>query len=70
MGVSTYMIGMIKTKTKGFCKETIEELTNNCPEYFYLVLRRKPMIPGGRPITNTGCKYNTQEHKLRHSLFI
>ena len=33
---------MMKTNTKGFCKETIEKLTKNWPGGSYLVLRSKP----------------------------
>ena len=49
MELGAYLIGMVKTNTKGFCKETIEKLTKNWPGGSYLVLRSKPMVPGGRP---------------------
>ena len=39
---------MVNTKTKGFCKETIEKPTNNWPGGSYLVLRSKTMVPRGR----------------------
>ena len=38
------LIGMVKTNTKGFCKETIEKLTKYWPGGSYLVLRSKPMV--------------------------
>ena len=50
MEVAAKLIGMVKTNTKGFYKETIEKFTKDWPGDFYLVLRRKPMIPGGRYI--------------------
>ena len=61
MEVGADLIGMVKKNTKGFCKETIDKLTNYWPGSSYLVLRRKPMVPGGRPIIAIGYKYNTQK---------
>ena len=55
------LIGMVKTNTKGFCKETIEKLTKNWPGGSYLVLRSKPMVPGGRPLITIGYKYNARK---------
>ena len=55
------LIGMVKTNTKGFCKETIENLTKDWPGGSYLVLRSKPMLPGYRPIIVIGYKYNVQK---------
>ena len=55
------LIGMAKTNTKGFCKETIEKLTKDWPGGSYLVLRSKPMIPGGRPLIAIGYKYNARK---------
>ena len=52
---------MVKTNTKGFCKETIENLTKDWPGGSYLVLRSKPMVPGGRPLIDMGYKYNTRK---------
>ena len=52
MEVGSKFIGMVKTNTKGFCKETIEKLTKDWPGGSYLVLRSKPMVPGGRPNNN------------------
>ena len=43
-------IGMVKKNTKVLCKETIEKLIKYCPGVYYIVLRSKPMVTGGRPI--------------------
>ena len=45
MEVGANFIGMVKTNTKVFCKETIEKLTKDWPGSSYLVLRRNPMVP-------------------------
>ena len=58
MELGAELIGIMKTNTKGFCKETIEKLTKNWPGGSYLVLRSKPMEPGGRTIIAIGYKYN------------
>ena len=55
------MIGMVKTNTKGFCRDTIEKLTKYFPGGSYLVLRSKPMLPGGRPLIAICYKYNAQK---------
>ena len=55
------LIGMVKTNTKGFCKETIEKLTKDWPGGSYLVLRSKTMIPRDRPLIDIGYKYNAQK---------
>ena len=44
------LIGMMKTNTKRFCKDTIEGLTKYWPGGSYMVLRRKPMVTGERPL--------------------
>ena len=49
MEVGSKLICMVKTNTKGFCKENIDNLTKELSGGSYLVLRSKPMIPGGRP---------------------
>ena len=61
MELGAELIGMVKTNTKGFCKETIEKLTENWPGGSYLVLRSKPMLPGGRPLIAIGYKYNARK---------
>ena len=54
MEVGADLIGMVKKNTKGFCKETIEKLTDDWPGGSYLVLRSKPMVPGYRPLITIG----------------
>ena len=58
MEVGAELIGMVKTNTKGLCKETIDNLTNYWPGGSYLVLSSKPMVPGYRPLIAIGYKYN------------
>ena len=53
------MIGLVKTNKKEFCKDTIEKFTKYCPGGCDLVSRIKPMVPGGRPISAIGYKYNS-----------
>ena len=61
MEVGAKVIGMAKTNTRGFCKETIEKLTKDWPGCSYLLLRSKPMVPGDRPLIAIDCKYNAQK---------
>ena len=49
---------MVKTNTKVFCKDTIENLTKNWPVGSYIVFRSNPMVPGDRPLISIGYKYN------------
>ena len=58
MGVGFELIVMVKKNTKGFCKETIENLTKDWYGGYYLVLRSKPMVTRGRPLISIGYKYN------------
>ena len=58
MGVGSDLIGMVQTNTKGFCKENVEKFTKYWPGSSYLVLRSKPIVPGGRLLIYIGCKYN------------
>ena len=58
MEVGAELIGMVKTNTKGLCKETIEKLTKDWPGGSYLVLRNKHMVPGYRPLIAISYKYN------------
>ena len=48
------LIGMVKTNTKLFWEETIENLTKDWPGGSNLVLRSKPMVPGSMPIIAIG----------------
>ena len=52
--IAVDLIGMVKTNIKGFCKATIEGLTKDCTGGFYIVLRRKPMVPKGRMLLAIG----------------
>ena len=47
--------------TKGFCRETIENLTKDWPGGSYLVLRSKPMVNRVRPLIAIGYKYDVQK---------
>ena len=59
---------MVKTNTKGFCKETIDNLTKDLPGGYYLVLRSKPMVPRGRLYIAFGYKSNA--HKVPYFIVI
>ena len=56
IAISGRPLGLDRKSVVGFCKETIEKLTKNWPGGSYLVLRSKPMVPGGRPLIATGYK--------------
>ena len=58
MELGADLIGMVKINNKGFCKETIEKLTKDWPGGSYLLLRSKPMVPGGRTLIAIGYNYN------------
>ena len=60
--VGADLIGVVKTNTKGFFKDTIDNLTNNWPGGSYLVLRSKPIVHGGMPLI--GIVYNYNTHKF------
>ena len=61
MVVGAEMIFIVKTNTKLFFKETIDNLTKNFSVGSYLMLGRNPMVPGGRPLMATSYKYNGQK---------
>ena len=61
MEIGVELIGMVKTNTKGFYKDTIEKFTRDWPGVSYLVLRRKTMVPGDRPLISIGYKYNARK---------
>ena len=61
MEVGAELIGMVKKNTKGFCMESIEKLKKYWPGGSYLVLRIKPMVPGGRPLIAIRHKYNARK---------
>ena len=56
--VGVDFIGMVKNNTKGFCKSRIEGLTKYWPGRSYIVMKRKPMVPGERRLLGIGYKYN------------
>ena len=53
-------IGIFKTNTKVFCKDTTERLTKYWTGSSYLVSRIKPMVPRGRSRISIGYKYIAQ----------
>ena len=55
------LIGVVKKNTKGFFRNNIEKLTKYWTGGSYLVLRSKPMVPGGRPHISIGYNYNAQK---------
>ena len=61
MEVGAKLVGMVKTNTKGFCKETIEKLTKNWTRGSYLLLVSKPMVLGSRPPIDIYYNYNMRK---------
>ena len=61
MDVGADLIGMVKTDTSRFCKETIKKLANDFPGGSYLMLRIKPMVPRGHILLAIGYKYNERK---------
>ena len=61
MEVGDELIGIVKTNTKGLCKDTIENLTKDWPGGPYLVLSNNLIVPVGRPIIYIGYNYNSQK---------
>ena len=59
---------MVKTNTKGLCKNTIDNIKNYLPVGSYLMLSSKPVVPGSRPLISIGCKYHTR--KVLYCVFI
>ena len=55
------MISMVKTNRKLFCKEAIENIPKEWLVISCLVLRRNPMVPGGRTLIAIGYKYNARK---------
>ena len=58
----------LKTNAKGFCKETIEKLTNYWTGGSYLVLRSKPMVPGDRLLIANRWKELKKHTKYQQEL--
>ena len=46
VSIGVYLIDMVKTNTKIFCKSTIVGLRKDWPDGFYIELRINPMVPG------------------------
>ena len=61
MDVGADMIGMVKTKTKRFCKETIDNMKKYWTGGSYLVLKRKYVLPGDRSLIAIGYEYNVRK---------
>ena len=61
MEVVAELVGMLKTNTKGFCKETIYKLTKDWPGGSYVMIRSKHMVPVDRSLIAIGQKYNARE---------
>ena len=61
MEIGAKLIGMVKTNTKGFYKDTIKNLTKDWPVGSYLMLKSNHMVPGDRPLITIGYKYSTRK---------
>ena len=53
--------GMFKTNTTLLCKDTIEKLEKDWPGVSYLMLKKRSMAPGDRPIISVVYNYNVQK---------
>ena len=61
INVGADMIGMVKNNKKGFCKDTINNMTKYRPGGSYLIPKMKSTVPGERPLIDIGYKYNAQK---------
>ena len=61
LNVDAEIIGMVKTNTKGFCKETIDNIIEKWLGGSYLVLRSNNMVPGGIRLITIGYKYDVRK---------
>ena len=50
-----------KPNTKGFCYDTINNMTKDCPVGSYLVFNSKSMVSGYRLMLAIGYNYNSQK---------
>ena len=57
--IGSDFIGLVKTKTKGFCNNTINNMKKYCPGGSCLVFKNNPMVPGYSPLLAIGYKYNS-----------
>ena len=53
--------GPEKTRQKGFCLSTLENLMKDWPGGSYLVMKSNPRVPGGRALLAIWCKYNSRK---------
>ena len=58
MAEGIYYWGLVKTSSKGFCLDKLENLMNYWPGGSYIVMRRTPRFPGGRPLIDIRYNYN------------
>ena len=61
MNAGADMISMVKTNTKGLCKNIIEKLKKYWTGGSHLVLKIKYMLPRDKPLIDIGYKYNYQK---------
>ena len=61
MEVGSDIIGVVKTNTKGFYRDTIQNLTNDWTVGSCLLLKSKPMVSGVRPLISIVYNYNAQK---------
>ena len=61
MDVGAYVVGVVKTNKKVFCKKIIENLKKDWPGGSYLVLNSKPMVSGDSSIIGIDYKYNARK---------
>ena len=61
MNVDAYMVGIVKTNTKGLCKDNMKKLKNYWPGGYYLMLKGKSAVPGYMPLITIGYKYNVRK---------
>ena len=59
MNVGADSIGLMKTNTKGFCKDISKNMTKYWTGGSYLVFKINTMVPGDRPLISIDYKYNS-----------
>ena len=60
------LAGLVKINNKGFCKETIGSLINDCPGGSYLVFKINPTVTRDTPLGSIVYRYNS--HKFLYSI--
>ena len=58
MDVGAEIIVMFKINRKLSCKDSIRNLTKDCPGGSYLMLKIQYMLPRDRPLIDIGYKYS------------